>query len=93
VGRYPLIHFLSVRIRVTRMAHQSSEDLAGTECVARNVRIEVVRADFFEFVERSFHELQIIDVFETVGPVIGRIVVKCKVTPSTHDDSLALPAD
>src|SRR6516164_7484205 len=87
----PLIYFLSVRICVARMAQQPSEDFACAQSVASNILIQIVLTNFFEFVERSFDERQIVDIVKAVRPIVGRIVVESQVTPGTHDHSFALP--
>src|SRR5688572_25983279 len=84
VRRYPLIHFLGVRVRVARVPLQSRENLASAKGIARDFLIEVFLANFFEVVEGGFYKRQIIGVVKIVRPVVGRVVIERKMTPGSH---------
>jgi hypothetical protein len=70
------------------MAQEPSENFASTEHVARDILIQVFRAYLFDLIECGFYEGQVVNLFETVGPVVGRVVVESKMSPSTHEPPL-----
>ncbi len=77
----PGIDLRCVGVPIPGIADAPREHLAGCQGVAGDILVEIIAAYAFEIIESGFNEGKIGRVFKAVGPIIGRVVVECTMTP------------